>query len=51
MNSELPNNNLVGIIPEYFGRFPDLEALDLGWNKIGGGIPDSFKTLTKLQTL
>lgn len=47
----LYNNQLLGPIPKYFGRFPKLEYLHLGSNRLTGTIPESMSALTSLSFL
>ncbi|KAF2314563.1 hypothetical protein GH714_027603 [Hevea brasiliensis] len=46
----LRNCSINGPIPEYIGNWLSLDHLDLSFNNLAGGIPESFKnlTLTKL---
>jgi hypothetical protein len=44
----LPNNNLVGTLPESVGRLTLLTVLNLNTNAITGFIPQSISNLTSL---
>ena len=49
---DLSANNLVGEIPDQFGRrFKSLERLDLSYNRVTGIIPQSFTHLSTMSTL
>ena len=48
----LPNNNLVGTIPDIIGRMKGIRTLDLSNNKgITGTIPSSLASMTSLDVL
>ncbi len=47
----LPNNNLLGDIPECLSELHKLEVIDFGENSLTGNIPVSFFTLTNLKSL
>lgn len=47
----LPNNNLVGILPEKLGELTGLTGLVVSGNKLAGAIPGTIGNLTALQTL
>ena len=51
MRIHLYNNQLLGPLPKFFGRFPKLEYLHLGSNRLTGKIPDSLAALTSLRFL
>jgi hypothetical protein len=48
---ELPNNNLVGTLPESIGYLTALEYCDLQGNKLTGTIPASINQCTQLTWL
>ncbi|CAN4099022.1 unnamed protein product [Withania somnifera] len=35
--------NIVGPVPDFFGKLPSLTALKLSYNRLSGKIPDSFR--------
>ncbi|KAL5568492.1 hypothetical protein UlMin_025067 [Ulmus minor] len=41
-------NLLTGVIPDYLGKFENLQRLTLGGNRISGKIPSSIGNLTRL---
>ncbi|CAN6444470.1 unnamed protein product [Victoria cruziana] len=45
----LRNCLLFGQIPDYIGQFNGLRILDLSFNNLTGGIPNSLQFLTRLQ--
>ncbi|KAJ7526382.1 hypothetical protein O6H91_16G004300 [Diphasiastrum complanatum] len=47
----LSNTSLIGSIPEFLGNMPNLKTLNIAYNKLGGGIPQSFSSsnLIKFQ--
>ena len=48
----LPNNNLIGTIPDDIGRLQGIRSLDLSNNKgIHGTIPSSLSSMTSLDVL
>ncbi|RQO91152.1 hypothetical protein POPTR_006G014066v4 [Populus trichocarpa] len=44
----LRNCKINGSIPEYIGKWPELSYLDLSFNNLSGGVPESFQKLNKL---
>ena len=48
---ELPNNNLVGNIPEELGVLAAIHRLDLSSNKLIGNLPTSLSSFTQLEAL
>ena len=48
---DLPNNNLVGDIPDQIGALINLEELNLNDNQISGAIPTTIDHLNNLETL
>ncbi|XP_034920171.2 probable LRR receptor-like serine/threonine-protein kinase At1g53440 [Populus alba] len=44
----LRNCEINGSIPEYIGKWPELSYLDLSFNNLSGGVPESFQKLNKL---
>jgi len=48
---DLPNNHLVGDIPDQIGGLINLEQLDLSDNQISGAIPTTIEHLDNLDTL
>lgn len=34
--------NIVGPVPDFFGKFPSLDSLRLSYNRLSGGIPSTF---------
>lgn len=42
--------NIVGPVPDFFGKFPSLDSLRLSYNRLSGGIPSSFSD-SMLQVL
>ncbi|KNC51117.1 TKL protein kinase [Thecamonas trahens ATCC 50062] len=47
----LPENNLVGSIPDELSQLTALVSLDLRGNKLSGALPSSLFTLSQLSTL
>ncbi|XP_078431218.1 putative LRR receptor-like serine/threonine-protein kinase At1g53430 [Wolffia australiana] len=50
-NLILRNCSLSGAIPDYIGRFTQLQSLDLSFNNLTGQIPSSFADLKKLSIM
>ncbi|EPS70502.1 hypothetical protein M569_04241, partial [Genlisea aurea] len=50
VNFTCSNCNLIGSLPEFFGKLPSLSTLCLSYNRLSGSIPSSFRGST-LQTL
>ncbi len=48
---ELPDNNLVGQLPDGLEDLGELEVFDLRWNNIWGSIPESFGEIASLESL
>ncbi len=46
----LPNNNLVGSIPDRVGNFSSLDVLDLSGNMLSGEVPDNLRDISALDT-
>ncbi len=51
VNIQLPNNNVIGTLPESIGNLIDLNLLDLSNNGIQGGLPPSLGSLLDLDVL
>lgn len=47
----LPENGLVGILPDEFAQLTELTELDLSFNSLQGSFPAAVLQLTKLQSL
>ncbi|KAA8544341.1 hypothetical protein F0562_022391 [Nyssa sinensis] len=42
-NFSCSNCNVVGQLPDFFGKLPSLTALRLSYNRLSGGLPASFR--------
>ncbi|XP_052486452.1 receptor-like protein EIX2 [Gossypium raimondii] len=48
---DLSNNLFSGVVPDCFGSFPFLQALNLGDNSFSGSLPSSLGSLVSLEML
>lgn len=47
----IPDNNLVGTIPDELGYISSMQRLDLSFNSIGGSIPTGLQTISDIERL
>lgn len=50
VNFSCSSCNIVGTVPDFFGKFPSLDSLRLSYNRLSGGIPSTFSD-SMLQVL